>query len=156
VADWVQFVSGGLVALAGVLITQDWTQRREHEGRLWTRREDAYRALMQWRLGAPDEPELADPEDFREASEAWLERGMSVIAGLSVFGGDVIQAALRDEQSLFHLTRSLSALPTRELCQLAYAELSRTRIPRLRHSPLRRAGGRDDLRSHDVDNTSRS
>jgi hypothetical protein len=76
---------GGALALAGVVLTQLWSRRRDHEARLWQRRADAYVALVKWRMTSPDPVAIADPRLLAEIRQPWgLDAARTAMSGWAV------------------------------------------------------------------------
>ena len=61
--------------------------RRDREARLWTRKADAYVALMRWRLSPPDEVAIAKPRDLAEAEQEWKENAYLFLRSLAYSEG---------------------------------------------------------------------
>jgi hypothetical protein len=94
VTSWLALLSSlvsGLLALAGVVLTQWWSRKRDREARLWDKRADTYVALMRWRLQPPDDVAIADPRQLAEVTEEWTEAVYPLLAELSLFGGLVFK-----------------------------------------------------------------
>ena len=116
-------LTGGLLALAGVVLAQWWTRRGDREARLWARRADAYVALMRWRLQPPDPVAIADPRLLSEATQAWTEDAYPLLAELSLFGGPGLQAILTKTPYLFRAAGELAKMPAAQLATLVQKDL---------------------------------
>jgi hypothetical protein len=129
VTSWLALLSsltGGLIALAGVVLTQWWTRKRDREARLWARRADAYVALMRWRLQPPDEVAIGDPRLVAEATLAWTEDAYPLLAELSLFGGPGLQAILTKTPFMFRAAGELAKMSAAQLATLVQEDLDST------------------------------
>jgi len=122
------------------MVSQVSAHRRDREARLWTRRADAYVALMRWRLSPPDDVAIANPRLLAEAQQEWEESAYPLLAELSLFGGPDLQAVLRENKHLFGAAERLGALSTGELAALVQRDLaSHPPLGRFRWFPPRRS-----------------
>ncbi len=121
-------VVGGLMVVAGVALTQAWTQRRDNEARLWSRRADACVALLRWRLEPPDDTQIPNPIRLQEATEQWKSRAYPLLAELSLFGGSRLQGVLRAHPYLFQAVDAFAQMPPGDVAALVRDDLAgRTR-----------------------------
>jgi hypothetical protein len=131
-------VGGGALALAGAALTQWWSQRRDRNLQIWSRRADAYVALMRWRLAPPDEIAIADPRLLAEATLEWSEQVYPLLAELSLFGGPALQVILTRTPYLHRAAQELAKLTPTQLSTLAQGDLeSMRRAPRVPRFPDR-------------------
>lgn len=117
-------LTGGLLALAGVLLAQTWAMRRDREARLWTRQADAYVALMRWRLSPPDDVAIPNPQDLAEAEQEWKEQAYPLLAELSLFGGPDLQAVFKQSPYLFQAIDQLAKIRPGELATVVHADIT--------------------------------
>ena len=117
-------VMGGLLTLAGVDLVQRSTRRRDYDARLWSRRADAYVALLQWRLSPPDEDKIPSPYHFAEARDAWRERAFPLLAEVSLFGGTRITEIIADNSYLFQAVDVFAEMSPGQLADFARTELA--------------------------------
>ena len=117
-------VMGGSLTLAAVALVQWSTRRRDYDARLWSRRADAYVALLQWRLSPPDEDKIPSPYHLAEAREAWRERAFPLLAEVSLFGGTRITEIIANNSYLFQAVDVFAEMSPGQLADFARTELA--------------------------------
>lgn len=133
-SPWITILStalGGILALFGGALVQLQTRKRDHEARMWTRRADAYVALMQWRLSPPDDERIANPYHLEQAEADWREKGFPLLAELSLFAGPELSKLLEDKPYLFQAVNAFADMKPGELAELARCDVERLRPRRL-------------------------
>lgn len=112
-------IVGGVFALAGGWIVQEQTRKRDHEARLWTRRADAYVALMRWRMSRPSEEDYPNPYQLETADERWRNEGFPLLAEISLFAGPRVQELVAKHPYLFQSVGDFSDMKPGELASIS-------------------------------------